>query len=133
MHWKNSKACGLEILSNPHFDTYEAQYQAILNRIDPTSSTELEFLDYLYQGCFRLPDDAQRSVPGLFVKPDFFYDPDVWIFCDGTPHDNPDIRRIDQAKRQEIMNSGQQVVVYYYQDDLGALIASRPDIFHKVK
>ena len=102
-------------------------------RIDPTSSTEKQFLDYLYKNGLRLPDDAQRSVPGLYIQPDFYYEPDIWLFCDGSPHDKPEIQADDQAKRQEIRNRGDQVVVYYYKDDLGNLINSRPDIFWKVR
>jgi len=127
------RSCNLEILSNPYFDSYDTHYQELLKRIDPTSSTEREFLDFLYKRGLRLPDDAQRGVPGIYVKPDFFYEPKFWIFCDGSPHDKPEIKKDDEKKRQEIFNRGDDVFVYNYSDDLKSRIDSRPDIFRKVR
>jgi hypothetical protein len=72
-------------------------------------------------------------VDGIYVQPDFFYEPNVWIFCDGTPHDDPAVRADDEAKRQAIINAGGEVVVWYYRDDLEELICSRGDIFRKVR
>ena len=69
----------------------------------------------------------------LYVQPDFYYEPRIWVFCDGTPHDRPDIKESDEAKRQSIMARGDEVWVYYYQDDLASIVAARPDIFRKVR
>ena len=127
------RVCQLERQTNREFDGYDDQYQKLLRKIDPNSSTEREFLDYLYQNNLRLPDSAQRTVDGIYVRPDFFYEPDVWVFCDGTPHDAPETQADDRTKRQAIMNRGDQVFVYYYRDDLGQKVASRQDIFTKVR
>ena len=62
-----------------------------------------------------------------------FPEPDVWIFCDGTPHDEPEVKKKDKNQRSAIMNRGDQVFVYYYQDKLEDIIGKRPDIFKKVK
>ncbi|MEZ4644858.1 MAG: helicase-related protein [Chloroflexota bacterium] len=125
--------CAVEIQTNPNFRSYEEQYQTLLRQIDPNSSTERKFLDYLYKNGLRLPDAAQKSVDGLYVKPDFYYEPRIWIFCDGTPHDDPAVKADDEMKRQAIMAQGDEVWVYYYKDDLAAITAVRPDIFKKVK
>ena len=127
------RSCKVEKKTNPNFSSYDQQYKELLKRIDPTSSTEKTFIDYLYKNDLRLPDDAQRSVTGLYVRPDFFYEPDIWVFCDGSPHDNPEVKKDDDAKRQEIFNMGDQVIVYYYKDDLRTVVESRPDIFSKVR
>jgi len=72
-------------------------------------------------------------VKGIYTQPDFFYKPDFWVYCDGTPHDKFDVQKDDKKKRDAIRNKGDQVFVYYYQDDLEKIISDRPDIFKKVK
>ena len=126
-------ACRLELVTNRQYRDYEQHYQALLRTIDPSSSTERKFLDYLHEHSLRLPDAAQKQIEGLYVQPDFFYESDFWVFCDGTPHDDPQVKAEDQSKRQAILNRGNQVFVYYYKEDLAQRIASRPDIFKKVK
>lgn len=119
-------------LKNDQTD-YESVYQSMINSYDKNSSTELKFLEYLYRNNLRLPDKAQQQTDGIYSQPDFFYEPDVWIFCDGTPHDKPEVKAQDKKIRDAILNRGEQVFVYYYKDDLAAKVASRPDIFKKVK
>jgi Helicase conserved C-terminal domain/MrfA Zn-binding domain len=125
--------CSIEVQTNPGYTSYDDQYQALLRGLDPNSSTERTFLDYLYHNGLRLPDAAQKRVDGLFVQPDFYYEPRIWIFCDGTPHDDPAVQADDDAKRQAIMAMGDEVWVYYYRDNLAAQVAARPDIFRKVR
>ena len=100
---------------------------------DPTSSTEETFLKFLYQEGLRLPDEAQKGVPGLYVRPDFFYSPDAWVFCDGSPHDENKVMEDDHLKREAIRNRGDEVITYHYKDDLRPLVARYPDIFRKVR
>lgn len=119
--------------TNRKFSSYEEHYQSLLRSIDPTSSTERKFLDHLYAHGLRLPDAAQRRVEGIFVQPDFYYEPRIWVFCDGSPHDDPAVKAEDEAKRQAIIARGDEVWVYYYRDALAAKLAARPDIFKKVK
>jgi superfamily II DNA/RNA helicase len=127
------KVCDVEIVTNKTFGDYEEQYQQLLKGIDPNSSTELKFLNYLHDNGLKLPDATQRIVEGIYCKPDFFYEPDVWVFCDGTPHDEPEVKKKDKNQRSAILNRGEQVFVYYYQDKLEDIIGKRPDIFKKVK
>ncbi len=119
-------------LKNDQTD-YESVYQSMINSYDKNSSTELKFLEHLYRNNLRLPDKAQQQTDGIYSQPDFFYEPDVWVFCDGTPHDKPEVKAQDKKIRDAILNRGEQVFVYYYKDDLGTRVASRPDIFKKVK
>ena len=127
------RICRVEIQTNAGYANYEAQYQALLRNLDPNSSTERKFLDYLYQHGLHLPDAAQKSVDGLYVRPDFYYEPRFWVFCDGTPHDTLAVREGDEEKRQAIMARGDEVWVYHYRDDLAKKVAERPDIFRKVR
>ena len=121
------------ISTNENFASYDEHYQSLLRSIDPTSSTERQLIDHLYANGLRLPDSAQRRVEGIFVQPDFYYESRIWIFCDGTPHDDPAVQAEDEAKRQAIIARGDEVWVYHYRDDLSAKVAARPDIFRKVK
>ncbi len=125
--------CAVEIQANPKYAGYEEQYQSLLRVIDPNSSTERKFLEYLHQNGLRLPDEAQKRVDGIFVQPDFYYEPRIWVFCDGTPHDEPAVQADDEAKRQAIIAKGDEVWVYNYRDSLAEITAARPDIFKKVR
>ncbi|MDB2673658.1 DEAD/DEAH box helicase [Akkermansiaceae bacterium] len=115
-------------------EPYEDQYQRLLSSYDSNSSTEREFLNYLYQNNLRLPDSAQKTVDGIYVRPDFFYEgDDAWIFCDGTPHDDPATKANDIKKRKAIIQRGDQVITFYYKDDLASLVRKYSDIFTKVR
>jgi superfamily II DNA/RNA helicase len=130
---KMLKNTRLQILNQFAFQNYEQQYQALLSQIDPNSSTEEEFLTYLYQNGLRLPDKAQPRIPDMFVIPDFLYNPNIVIFCDGTPHDDSFVQKEDSRKREALKNIGYQVLTWHYQTPLQDFIAKRPDIFTKVK
>lgn len=126
-------ACTVELQAGGGYADYDAQYKAMLEGLDANSSTERKFIDYLYKNGLRLPDAAQKKVEGIYVQPDFFYEPRIWVFCDGTPHDNPDAKAQDKLKRQEIRARGDEVIVYYYKDKLDEFVSKRPDIFRKVR
>ncbi|MBL8204746.1 MAG: DEAD/DEAH box helicase [Blastocatellia bacterium] len=127
------RICEIEVQTNSGFQNYEEHYQAMRRALDQTSSTELKFIEYLYQNGLRLPDSAQERVDGIFVQPDFYYEPRIWVFCDGTPHDDPAVQIEDEAKRQAIMARGDEVWVYHYKENLAEKIAARSDIFRKVR
>jgi hypothetical protein len=129
------KISSLEIQSNASFSDYDEHYQSMLANMDPNSSTERVFLEHLYKNGLRLPDFAQRRLDGIYCQPDFYYDvtPPVWIFCDGTPHDDPETRERDHNQRQLIIGSGDQVWFWHYKEDLAQKVAQRPDIFSKIK
>ncbi len=123
----------VRLKANPIFGNYEEQYEYLLQAMDPNSSTEKLFLEYLYKNGLRLPDDAQARVEGIYCQPDFYYESRIWIFCDGSPHDKEEIRARDFQQRQLIRARGDQVWSWHYREDLADKIAERPDIFKKVK
>jgi Lhr-like helicase len=127
------QGCSMDCSHSSQDEDYEAQFQRLMKEKDPNSSTEETFLKYLHKHRLQLPDSAQLSVDGIYTKPDFFYKPDVWVFCDGTPHDEPAVQVDDAAKRKAIKAKGHEVIVFYYKDNLDDLVARYPDVFKKVK
>jgi superfamily II DNA/RNA helicase len=125
--------CKIEIQANPNYKSYEEHYQALLRAFDPSSTTERKFLEHLYKNGLRLPDAAQRRVDGIYVQPDFYYESRIWVFCDGTPHDDALVKARDEEQRQAIISRGDEVWVYYYKDNLAEKVAARPDIFRRVR
>ena len=127
------KLARIELQPSSVFNDYEEQYQHMLRHLDPNSSTERKFIDHLYENGLRLPDAAQKRVTGIYCQPDFYYEPRIWVFCDGSPHDQFQVQERDEGQRQLIIARGDQVWSWHYSEDLAAKIAQRPDIFKKVK
>jgi hypothetical protein len=125
--------CTVEVQTNTDYKSYEDHYHTLLPALDPNSTLERTFLDYLHDHGLRLPDSAQKQTPGVYSQPDFFYRPDTWVFIDGSVHDKPDVKADDAKKRGELRAQGMEVLVYRYDDDLASFVASRPDIFSKVR
>lgn len=124
-------SCVIERRDTQTDSSYQEQYERLLRQMDSNSSTEEAFLKYLYKHKIRLPDSAQEEVEGIYVKPDFYYSPDTWVFCDGTPHDRPEVKADDTKKRAAIRERGDEVIVYYYKDSMDDLVQKYPDIFTK--
>ena len=97
------KLADIEIQASAVFSGYGEQYQHMLRHLDPNSSTERMFIEHLFQNGLRLPDAAQKRVPGIYCQPDFYYEPRVWVFCDGTPHDDEEVKTRDDEQRQLII------------------------------
>jgi hypothetical protein len=126
-------ACTVEVQTNAAYSSYDEHYQTLLPALDPNSTLERTFLDHLREHGLRLPDSAQKQTPGVYSQPDFFYRPDTWVFIDGSVHDKPEVKADDAKKRGELRAQGMEVLVYRYDDDLASFVASRPDIFSKVR
>ena len=128
--------CEIELKGNRQVGGYEEHYQYLLNTYDQNSRTERDFLDHLYQEGLRLPDSAQPQLNGdygLYVMPDFQYDDHTFVFCDGTPHDDPELARTDRKKRNALRRRGLRVITYHYRNDLRQLVEENRDVFIKVR
>jgi hypothetical protein len=87
----------------------------ILERLKDLAGSGLEklWLDTLYNHGHHLPDNAQQEVPGHFVTPDFTYKQAcAVVFIDGPHHEQPLQQRLDQQKRQALIDAGITVVVF---------------------
>jgi len=118
-----------------HGIDYESQYETLKAKADPHSVTETKFLKFLHDLGLRLPDEAQKKVPDLYCQPDFYYKgtPEVWVFCDGSPHDGVAERKNDKNMRDQLRDRGYDVIEWHYRDPLEKLVERRRDIFRKVK
>lgn len=113
---------------------YEAQYAWLLERIDPASSFERRFVEFLRTSGLRLPTAAQyRPDPGIPAQVDFFYSreqlPGVCVFIDGPAHMAVDRAARDSVVRRLLEDQGYRVVAISSSTDLGSQIAAMPDVF----
>lgn len=110
--------------------SYDEQYAALEAARDHNSLTEFKFLKYLYEAHLRLPDEAQPTFPDrYYVKPDFRIGDRIVIFCDGTPHDIPEVAADDARKRSLLEDAGYEVLVWRYDEPLDQFVGRYSNIF----
>src|SRR5262249_27902555 len=116
--------------------TYDEQYRRLLLLMDPASSFELAFLDYLYKHHLRLPDHAQH-IPreGIFVQLDFYYErdgiPGACIFIDGPQHEAPEQVERDRVAREALKDEGFRVIAIVSRRPIADQVAESADIFRR--
>lgn len=86
----------------------------LLSLTDPRSELERRLLNVLAQGGYPLPDDAQKSISEPPCVVDFFYEPNICVFCDGTPHRSATQSARDKEVRLELQHRGYRVIVIRY-------------------
>jgi hypothetical protein len=89
------------------------------------SGLERLWLETLHRHGYHLPDKAQSAVPGHYVVPDFTYTSScALVFIDGPHHEQRLQERLDQEKRQALIDAGMTVVVFdQYTESWDAVIA----------
>lgn len=127
------KEAGIETRAAGQTLSYEEQYKMLEALRDHNSSTEYEFLKYLHDHKLRLPDKAQPMFRDeYYVQPDFMYGDRIVIFCDGTPHDLPEVKADDENKRAVLEDAGYVVLAWHYATPLEQFIQENRDLFTPV-
>jgi hypothetical protein len=108
--------------------TYEEHRDMLLARCD--SDLEREWLHYLYERGYYLPETAQETFERCQSRVDFVYhDQYAVIFIDGPHHNHPDQQAIDEAQAECFQNLGYSVVRFGYKDDWEAIIDAHSWVF----
>lgn len=127
--------CRIVLPPPAHYRNHADQEAALVEDSDPNSTLEQKFIRYLRANSLRMPDKTQvmmSGITGLYVQPDFVYEPNIAVFVDGSVHDRPEVRADDEIKRKALRNAGWQVLVWRYDEPIDSFVAKRPDIFHKI-
>ena len=116
--------------------TYDEQYRRLSGLIDPGSSFERAFLDYLYKNGLRLPDHAQHTpADGIPVQPDFYFErngiPGVCIFIDGPRHEEQAQAERDRSVREALKDQGFRVVGIESGRAIADQVSENIDIFRR--
>jgi very-short-patch-repair endonuclease len=116
--------------------TYDEQYRRLSDLIDPGSSFERAFLDYLYKNRLRLPDHAQHTpVDGILAQPDFYYErdgiPGVCIFIDGPHHEEPAQAGHDRTVREALKDQGFRIVAIKSERAIADQVSECLDAFRR--
>jgi len=116
---------------------YHKLFEFLKDAYDKNSSTELKFLNYLYNQGLALPDRAQVNLKDYYISADFVYDNaengiQTFVFIDGSVHDKQEVIEGDIKKRGLLADAGYDVIVWRYDQPLAELAENRKDIFRKV-
>jgi superfamily II DNA/RNA helicase len=116
---------------------YHKQFEFLKDAYDKKSSTELKFLNYLYNQGLALPDRVQVNFKDYYISADFVYDnsdngTQSFVFIDGSVHDKESVKEDDIKKRGLLADAGYDVIVWRYDQDLKEWVEGRKDIFRKV-
>lgn len=96
------------------------------------SDLEREFLTFLREGDYRLPDEAQRLVADALARPDFVYHlpaGPVAVFVDGPHHDDATVRERDVQAEERLLDLGWLVVRFRYDEEWSENVRKYPSVF----
>ncbi len=110
------------------------QYEWLKSITDPKSGLEIQFLDFVFNAGYRLPDAAQnRPSPEVPAQPDFYYGkgsvPGACVFIDGSSHDHPTVSERDEKVRKALEDRGYRVITIRFEQGLDEQVRQHPDIF----
>ena len=105
-----------------------------LNRLKRQADSPLEenFLQWLKDNGYRLPDAAQHTVDGAHARPDFIYyqrGGNVALFVDGPVHDDPHVAQRDADAAERLEDLGWNVIRLRHDDDWPQFAATHQAVF----
>ncbi|MGI0491372.1 DEAD/DEAH box helicase [Alkalinema pantanalense CENA528] len=108
-----------QVKKNQEDKARKAQYEKLLQLVDPNSSLEKNVLETIYIKGLPLPDSCQEIISEANIKPDFIYkDAKIAIFCDGSVHNAPDKQQQDRIERDNLKyQTGYRVITLRYDED----------------
>ena len=90
-------------------------------KVECESDFERDVLDAMVKRDIRLPDEAQKMLydnGAPVAEADFYYNPRIVVFVDGSPHYKDYIQAADKKKRRRLKAAGFRVVAIKSTDDL---------------
>jgi len=96
------------------------------------SSLEKDFVTWLDEHAFRLPDRAQILVPEAQARPDLIFDlptGPVAVFVDGPVHDHAAQQQRDSDAQERLEDAGWMVIRVRHDDAWDAVVAKYPSVF----
>lgn len=106
--WLVSLSTGLQVVQ----EVNSAHLESLL--VLCQSDLERQVLHAIHSANLRLPDSAQRVIydDGVpLASADFFYQPKVVVFVDGSPHYQDFVQAADERKRRRLNALGYRIVV----------------------
>jgi hypothetical protein len=97
--------------------------------VDGRSQLETGLLDALAARHGRLPDHAQCGIEAPRCVPDFFYEPNVCVFCGWAVHDTPQQVAADDDLRRELVSRGYRVIVLRATREMEEQLGDYPEVF----
>jgi very-short-patch-repair endonuclease len=96
------------------------------------STLEADFIRWLKDNGYRLPDAAQVTVPGTYAQPDFVYrrsNVRAAVFIDGPAHDAEAVAERDTAAASRLENKGWLVIRLRWNADWQSIMDENPTVF----
>ena len=106
------------------------QSRALIAQAD--SGLEARFVQWLKDNGYRLPDQAQVTVPGAYARPDFVYQrpgAPVAVFIDGPVHDDEAVAQRDATAAERLENDGWYVIRIRHDADWTDIADNNPTVF----
>jgi superfamily II DNA/RNA helicase/very-short-patch-repair endonuclease len=99
------------------------------------SSLEQDWLKYVNEKGFRLPDEAQLTLEKFNTRPDYLYRAQqALIYVDGPHHEKPGQQKIDAALTKKLEDAGLMVIRFPKEKkSWPAIFAQYPEVFGAAK
>lgn len=119
----------IEVRNAGQLQSYDKQYEELEATRAHNSSTEYEFLKYLYEHKLRLRDKAQPMFrEKYYVQRTSYMVIESWYFVMVHPMIY-EVQEDDRKKREVLEDAGYVVIVWYYKTPLAEFVSAHSDIF----